>query len=88
MKKLAGRGVRSLRPAFFSNSASNSAHGLDSRSLETNGLIANMVEYPAVARGRARFRFQVMATHTPEQNDAAARIFRRSLSEARAHLAE
>jgi 7-keto-8-aminopelargonate synthetase-like enzyme len=57
---------------------------LTARALETNGLIANMVEYPAVAR----FRFQVMATRTPEQIDAAARIFRRSLAEARAHLAE
>lgn len=61
---------------------------LTARALEANGLIANMVEYPAVARGRARFRFQVMATHTPEQIDTAARIFRRSLAEARLQLAE
>jgi glycine C-acetyltransferase len=60
---------------------------LTARALEANGLIANMVEYPAVARGRARFRFQVMATHTPEQIDAAARIFTRSLAEARLQLA-
>jgi glycine C-acetyltransferase len=59
---------------------------LTARSLEENGLIANMVEYPAVAR--ARFRFQVMATHTPEHIDTAVSIFRRSLSEARLQLAE
>ncbi|HYP52656.1 MAG TPA: pyridoxal phosphate-dependent aminotransferase family protein, partial [Pyrinomonadaceae bacterium] len=53
------------------------------RAVEANGLIANLVEYPAVARGRARFRFQVMASHTDEQVDAAASIFRRSLGEAR-----
>lgn len=53
------------------------------RLLEENGLIANLVEYPAVARGRARFRFQVMATHTEEHIDTAVEIFRRSLAEAR-----
>lgn len=53
------------------------------RLLEENGLIANLVEYPAVARGRARFRFQVMATHTEEQIKGAVQIFRKSLEEAR-----
>lgn len=61
---------------------------LTARALEANGLIANMVEYPAVARGRARFRFQVMATHTPEHIETAVSIFRRSLAEARHQLAE
>ncbi|HEV2863580.1 MAG TPA: aminotransferase class I/II-fold pyridoxal phosphate-dependent enzyme [Pyrinomonadaceae bacterium] len=56
------------------------------RALEENGLIANLVEYPAVARGKARFRFQVMATHTAEQIDLAARIFTRSLEEVRHHV--
>jgi glycine C-acetyltransferase len=54
-----------------------------SRFLEENGLIANLVEYPAVARSRARFRFQVMASHTPEQIDAAIAIFCRSMAMAR-----
>lgn len=57
------------------------------RALEENGLIANLVEYPAVARGRARFRFQVMASHTPEQIDHGVSIFRRALAEARERLA-
>ncbi len=53
------------------------------RLLEEHGLIANLVEYPAVARGRARFRFQVMATHTTAQIDAAVELFDRALAEAR-----
>ena len=61
---------------------------LTARALEANGLIANMVEYPAVARGRARFRFQVMATHTPAHIDTAVSIFRRSLAEAHLQLGE
>lgn len=58
------------------------------RSLEEHGLIANLVEYPAVARGKARFRFQVMASHTSEQIDRGVSIFRRALAEARGSLAE
>lgn len=56
------------------------------RLLEENGLIANLVEYPAVARGRARFRFQVMASHTEDQINAAVQIFCQSLEEARLRL--
>lgn len=52
------------------------------RLLEENGLIANLVEFPAVPRGEARFRFQVMATHTDAQIDAAVEIFARCLEEA------
>jgi 7-keto-8-aminopelargonate synthetase-like enzyme len=37
---------------------------LTSRRLPSNGLLANLVEYPAVPKGRARFRLQVMAGHT------------------------
>jgi glycine C-acetyltransferase len=55
----------------------------DAGALEKNGLIANLVEYPAVARGSARFRFQVMASHCAEQIDAAVEIFCESLREAR-----
>jgi glycine C-acetyltransferase len=54
--------------------------------LESNGLLANLVEFPAVAKGKARFRFQVMATHTAEQIDEAVEIFSRSLNEAREML--
>lgn len=44
---------------------------LVSRQLTDLGLVANMVEYPAVPKGAARFRLQVMATHTPRQIEAA-----------------
>jgi 7-keto-8-aminopelargonate synthetase-like enzyme len=39
---------------------------LTSRYLAANGLLANLVEFPAVAKGKARFRFQVMSNH-PEK---------------------
>ena len=35
-----------------------------SRRLPALGVVANLVEYPAVAKGNARFRLQVMPTHT------------------------
>jgi glycine C-acetyltransferase len=44
---------------------------LISRRLPEAGLIANLVEFPAVPKGQARFRLQVMADHT-EQNIADA----------------
>lgn len=37
---------------------------LVSRRLSQTGLVANLVEYPAVPKGQARFRMQVMAGHT------------------------
>ncbi|WP_395672419.1 aminotransferase class I/II-fold pyridoxal phosphate-dependent enzyme [Phenylobacterium sp.] len=48
---------------------------LVSRRLPEAGLIANLVEFPAVPKGQARFRMQVMAGHT-EQNikDAVTRL--------------
>lgn len=46
-----------------------------SRQLECHGLRANLVEFPAVPRGKARFRFQVMSSHTPPAiRQAAARM--------------
>ena len=53
------------------------------RLLEENGVIANFVEFPAVPRGRARFRFQVMATHTRQQIDQGVEVFCRCLDEAK-----
>jgi glycine C-acetyltransferase len=48
---------------------------LVSRRLPDAGLIANLVEFPAVPKGQARFRMQVMSGHT-EQNirDAVAAL--------------
>jgi len=39
------------------------------------GVVANLVEYPAVAKGSARFRFQVMAKHSKANvDDVVARL--------------
>lgn len=46
---------------------------MTARELPGLGLIANLVEYPAVAKGQARFRLQVMAAHTEPQIAAAAK---------------
>lgn len=56
------------------------------RFLEENGLLANLVEFPAVARGKARFRFQVMATHTAGQIGTAVEVFETSLTQARERM--
>jgi 7-keto-8-aminopelargonate synthetase-like enzyme/ActR/RegA family two-component response regulator len=46
-----------------------------SRRLPELELIANLVEYPAVAKGNARFRLQMMPTHSAQNvQDAAARL--------------
>ena len=48
---------------------------LVARRLPEEGLIANLVEFPAVPKGQARFRMQVMANHTPQNiADAVARL--------------
>lgn len=48
---------------------------LVSRRLPELGLLCNLVEYPAVGKGSARFRMQVMAKHTSQNvTDAVARI--------------
>jgi 7-keto-8-aminopelargonate synthetase-like enzyme len=59
---------------------------LASRRLPDLGLIANVVEFPAVAQGAARFRLQVMAKHTEAHiTDAVARL-RVAVAEATAEL--
>lgn len=45
-----------------------------SRELGTLGAIANLVEYPAVPQGGARFRVQVQADHTREDVDVLVRL--------------
>lgn len=45
---------------------------MTSRALPDLGLISNLVEYPAVGKGQARFRLQVMAGHTAAEITAAA----------------
>jgi len=42
------------------------------------GVVANLVEYPAVAKGSARFRFQVMAKHDKASIDEVVARLRRA----------
>lgn len=45
---------------------------MTARALPEMGLISNLVEFPAVGKGLARFRLQVMAGHADEEIAAAA----------------
>ncbi|MGV7212202.1 aminotransferase class I/II-fold pyridoxal phosphate-dependent enzyme [Bradyrhizobium sp. UFLA05-112] len=56
---------------------------LTARHLGERGLAANLVEYPAVARGAARFRLQVMADHTAEHCRFAQSVLAEALIQAR-----
>ncbi len=48
---------------------------LVSRRLPSMGLLSNLVEFPAVPKGQARFRLQVMAKHSPHDIfDAVRRL--------------
>ena len=59
---------------------------LVSRQLSHMGLVANLVEYPAVPKGAARFRLQVMANHDEEQIAKAADIIQAGYRAAAAEL--
>lgn len=50
------------------------------------GVLSNLIEFPAVAVGAARFRMQVMATHTPEQLRVGADRTAEAIAGARAGL--
>lgn len=53
------------------------------RLMQERGVLANLVEYPAVPFGKARFRFQVMPTHAPEAIERAADIMTAAHAEAK-----
>ncbi len=57
-----------------------------SRQLSHMGLVANLVEFPAVPKGAARFRLQVMANHTEDQVAEAAEIIFNAYQAATAEL--
>lgn len=59
---------------------------MTARELPELGLISNLVEFPAVAKGQARFRLQVMANHTPEQLTAAADRMQKAMAIAQRRL--
>ena len=52
-----------------------------SRTLALIGAVANLVEYPAVAKGNARFRLQVMAQHSQEDCDVMVRCLRHAVDD-------
>src|SRR5690606_16410750 len=53
-----------------------------SRNLMALGGIANLVEYPAVPQGAARFRFQVMASHTADDIHQVVAILAQAMRDA------
>jgi len=61
---------------------------LVSRRLHDAGLLANLVEYPAVGKGAARFRMQVMAKHSRENIERSAETMARCRDEALRELGE
>jgi 7-keto-8-aminopelargonate synthetase-like enzyme len=62
-------------PVFLQGKTDDEALArLTSKHLLSNGVHANLVEFPAVPRGKARFRFQVMATHESDEIKRAAEM--------------
>jgi 7-keto-8-aminopelargonate synthetase-like enzyme/DNA-binding NarL/FixJ family response regulator len=55
-----------------------------SRRLPELGVVANLVEYPAVAKGSARFRLQVMPNHTTENVIDLAKLLRAAVDSVQA----
>ena len=61
---------------------------LVSRRLPGLGLVANLVEFPAVPKGAARIRMQVMAKHTERNIIEAVRILKAAKAGAEQELEE
>jgi 7-keto-8-aminopelargonate synthetase-like enzyme len=61
---------------------------LVSRHLPELGLVANLVEFPAVPKGAARIRLQVMANHTEQNIADAVQILKTARVEAEQELEE
>jgi 7-keto-8-aminopelargonate synthetase-like enzyme len=59
---------------------------LVSKRLPELGLIANLVEFPAVPKGAARIRMQVMANHSEKNTTDAVRILKTAKTEAEREL--
>lgn len=59
---------------------------LVSKRLPRLGLIANLVEFPAVPKGQARIRMQVMANHSENNVADAVEILKTAKTEAEAEL--
>lgn len=78
-----GGGPSPIVPAFVGE---ESVAQQASAYLAQNGLLANLVEFPAVPRGAARFRFQVMPTHTSHDARTAAAILAQAVKTAKGQL--
>jgi glycine C-acetyltransferase len=61
---------------------------LVSKQLPELGLIANLVEFPAVPKGSARIRMQVMANHSEENVAVAVQILRNARARAELEFAK
>ena len=61
---------------------------LTARELPTLGLLANLVEFPAVPKNQARFRLQVMAGHSAAELETAAACMDAGMKFAELTLAE
>lgn len=59
---------------------------LTARELPSLGILANLVEFPAVPKGRARFRLQVMAGHNAAEIETAAACMELGMKRAGAAL--
>jgi glycine C-acetyltransferase len=59
---------------------------LVSRRLPELGLVANLVEFPAVPKGAARIRMQVMANHSEKNISDAVQILKTAKAEAEREL--
>lgn len=66
-------------PAFVGDEA---LARITSGLLAEKGLLANLVEFPAVARGTARFRFQAMPQHGTDTAHRAAQILAAAVQQA------
>jgi 7-keto-8-aminopelargonate synthetase-like enzyme len=60
---------------------------LVSKQLPELGLVANLVEFPAVPKGAARIRMQVMANHSEQNITNAVQILRTARQQAEIDLA-
>lgn len=65
---------------------SESLARLVARRLPSLGVLANMVEFPAVAKNSSRFRLQVMAKHSKQNIDQAVSRLRMAYDEAQDEL--
>jgi glycine C-acetyltransferase len=78
-EKLAGFGMRVYgepSPIVAVKMGTEALARLVSREIGRSGLVANLVEFPAVPKGQARFRLQVMAEHEESQIVEAARVMK------------